>query len=388
MNRAAPAIRVGFFWKASKGRYFLKWKDPDPLSRKYLTRQTDIATRGVRAERAVARLAEALQEELAEKLRRPDADMLWDDFVATYKRDHLAATSEANRYKWDAAAKIFAKVAAREVLGPLRMSDISPRLLVAFETQLRLDVAAGSVGSYMATLRSGLNWAASLEMCRYLPPSRARGRQVQSLPAMRLDPISEESLEAMCDVAHRVVGRSSAESVQDYLRALWLSGCRMQEPLSIHAERRDCHRPLELAGRNPRMCWVSSQKNRRDQIAPITMDFAAHMQKRIFRGGYLYEPRCSTGPIKDRTSLSRLVSDIGKAAGVIAEPGDGDEGYATAKHFRSSFVTRWSLRGMPLERIQKIVRHADINTTRKYYLGDVGGACDFDEAAALLRVAG
>lgn len=388
MNRAAPTARVTFFWKASKGRYFLKWKDPaDPLGRKYQTKQTDITTRGVRAERAAGRLAEAMQDELTERYRRPDGDMLWDDFCSRYKRDHLDSTSEANRYKWDAARKIFEKVAAREIYGLLRMSDITPSLLVAFESQLRLDVAAGSVGSYLATLRSGLNWAASIELMRPLPRLRSRGRQEQELPAMRLEPISEESLQAMLEVCPEVVGRTGAESVQDYLSALWLSGCRMREPLGIHADRRDCHRPFELSGRNPQMCWVSSQKNRRDQIAPITMDFAAHLQARLHRGGYLYVPRGAGGEIRDRTALSRLVSDIGKAAGVIAEPGEPNP-YATAKHFRSSFVTRWSLRGMPLERIQKIVRHRDISTTRRYYLGDVGGACDFDEAASLLRVAG
>jgi integrase len=387
MNRANPQVKVGFFWKASKERYFLKWKDPDPLSHKYLTRQTDITTRGVRAERQVAKLAEALQAELAERMRRPDGDMLWEEFCRRYKRDHLEATSEANRYKWAAARKIFEKVAAREVLGQLRMSDISPRLLVAFESQLRLDVAAGSVGSYMATLRSGLNWAASIELMRPLPRLRSRGRQEQELPAMRLEPISEESLQAMLDACPEIVGKRNAESVQDYLRALWLSGCRMREPLGIHAERRDCHRPLELAGRNPLMCWVSTQKNRRDQIAPITMDFAAHIQARLDRGGFLYVPRSEGGEIRDRTALSNLVSAIGKKAGVIAEPGT-PKPHATAKHFRSSFVTRWSLRGMPLERIQKIVRHRDIATTRKYYLGSTDGACDFDEAKSLLRVAG
>lgn len=386
MNRAAPEIKVGFFWKASRGRYYLKWKDPDPLSRKYLTRQTDVATRGTRAERQVAKLAEALQDELTERMRRPDGDLLWSDFCDRYKRDHLASTSDANRYKWEAARKIFEKVAAREVYGALRMSDISPRLLVAFESQLRLDVSAGSVGSYMATLRSGLNWAASIELMRPLPRLRSRGRQKQELPAMRLEPISKESLQAMLDKCASVVGKQHAESVKDYLEAMWLSGCRMRELLEIHADRRDCHRPFELSGRNPRMCWVSSQKNRKDQIAPITMDFAAHVQKRIWRGGFIYEPRGPIGPIRDRTALSRLVSEIGKAAGVIAEPGTAK--HATAKHFRSSFVTRWSLRGMPLERIQQIVRHQDVATTRKYYLGSTDGACDFDEAKSLIRVAG
>lgn len=387
MNKSNPTVRVGFFWKGSKGCYYLKWKHLDPTIRKHCTRKTDVTSRGVRAERQVAKLAEVLQAELTEKLKRPDADMAWDRFCETYERDHLAHTSAANRYKWAAAKKIFEATAAAEIHGPVRMSDITPRLIVATETRMRIELSSGSVASYMATLRSGFNWAASIELMRYLPPCRSRGRQRHELPAMRLEPISEESLRKMMDTCKLIVGKTNAISVSEYLEALWLSGCRMQEPLGIHAERRDCHRPLELVGRNPRMCWVTSQKNRRDQIAPITMDFASHLMQRIDRGGFVYEPKCETGPVTDRTALSKLVSAIGKKAGVIAEPGAARQ-YATAKHTRSSFVTRWSLRGMPLERIQKIVRHQDVSTTRKYYLGDVDGANDFDEAKSLLRVTG
>jgi hypothetical protein len=163
MNRANPQVKVGFFWKASKERYFLKWKDPDPLSHKYLTRQTDITTRGVRAERQVAKLAEALQAELAERMRRPDGDMLWEEFCRRYKRDHLEATSEANRYKWAAARKIFEKVAAREMLGVCECRDVTP------EAAGRCRVAGPRPMWRLARYRilhgdaafSGLNWAAS-----------------------------------------------------------------------------------------------------------------------------------------------------------------------------------------------------------------------------------
>lgn len=72
-----------------------------------------------------------------------------------------------------------------------------------------------------------------------------------------------------------------------------------------------------------------------------------------------------------------FISDIGKTAGVEVEAGGKT---ATAKHFRSSFVTRWSLRGMPLELIQSMVRHASRSTTERYYLGDVNAAREFDES--------
>jgi hypothetical protein len=58
---------------------------------------------------------------------------------------------------------------------------------------------------------------------------------------MRLEPISEESLQAMLDVCSGDRWQvASAESVQDYLRALWLSG------LQDAGAARDPRRPPRL----------------------------------------------------------------------------------------------------------------------------------------------
>lgn len=284
-----PTVRVGVFWKSSKGRYFLKWQMPGKPNPS--TRQTNITTRNKRSERKAMKLAEALQDELDDQLRGPDSDPLWDDFCDRYKRDHLEDTSIDNLYKWRAARVIFEDVVESEFGRPIRLSDISPLLLASVETEMRSRLAAGSVGSYMATLRGGLSWAAAMELMREMPRRRSRGRQAVELPVMRLEPITEDGLKRMLDACPGIVGKSNAGSVKRYLRALWLSGCRMREPLGIHASRRDCHRPLQLDGPTPCFCWTSDQKNKRDVIARITLDFAADVRL-CLRDGFLYQPRC------------------------------------------------------------------------------------------------
>lgn len=372
-----PHVRVGVTWVTSKGRYFLKWKNP--LTGRYQTQQTEITTRNKRSERKAAGEAEAMEVALRKKYHGSD-DPLWDDFCDDYLADHLSQASRDHRYKWAAARKIFEDVAEETIGTDFRLSDITPRLLSKAQAEMCRRLSPGSVSSYMATLCGGLNWAASLELMRPMPRIRRSGREAGELPAMRLQPICRESLERMLDVSASVVGRGGAESVKDYLRCLWLSGCRMREPLEIHPNLRYCHHPVGLDGSAPRMFWVNSQKNRQDQIRRITLDFAADLREKSQLDRHPYRPRCECGEITGRTALSKIVSAIGKKAGVIAEPPGKT---ATAKHFRSSFVTRWSIRGMPLPLVQEMVRHADRGTTERYYVGDLNGKIDFDETSFL-----
>ncbi len=383
MNHCAPTVRVSAFWKSSKGCYYLKWR---PFgSRSVKTQKTEIITRSKRSKRAADKLADELQSKLNSKLNSGNEGWTWDRFCDRYLTDHLSDTSSDNRYKWSAVCKRVDAVAGRDIQGEFVLSDVSPLFLASVETALRRGIdgfkpiAVGSIPSYMATLRSGLSWAASLELMRYMPPNRRRGRQEQNLPAMRLIPISEESLRKMQDVCPGLVGSRSAASVQEYLEALWLSGCRMREPLGMHATRRDWHYPIGLDTPTPMMSWTSAQKNRRAQVARITNDFASHLRERADRTEAIYQPRCETGEVKDRTALSKLISAIGAKAEVIAEPGSPPK-TATAKHFRSSMVTRWSLRGMPIQLCQEILRHSSETTTRKFYVGDLQGKIDFDES--------
>lgn len=367
-----PTVRVGAFWKSSKGRYFLKIR----VRNSEWTEQTDIDTRSTRSKSKADKQAERRKQELLAKFNQ--SDWTWDDFEERYKKSHLKFTSRDNQHKWNAVSK-FVELAAkenREIGGLLHLSDIKPRFLTDVETLLRSELSAGSIDSYMGTLRGGLNWAASEEMMPPLPRRRKPpGRVDEDLPAYRLIPIDEQSLERMFDVTDTVVGKRHAESVKRYLRALWLSGCRMREPLSIHAFKRDCHRPIELEGSEPKFFWTTNQKNRRAGRHRITLDFAADVRARIDCGGYLYRPTCETGEILSRTALGNVVSAIGEKAEVYAEEGK----TATAKHFRSSFCQRWSSRGMPVKLIQEICRHRSESTTRKYYIGDADDPKPFSE---------
>lgn len=365
--RKVANVRVGVVWVASKGQFLLKWKDPRTL--KYATKTTGINVNTPKNLRKAIKLAEAHQAELMDSFARDPDQTTWEQFRKMYESERLPRTSIHNRRKWKAAAAIFEQSACREVVGPLHLADITPRMLIRFEAHARKTLSAGSIASYSATLRAGLSWAAKVGLMPMLP-ARPPEKEDIELPAMRLRPITGEDLERMEAACAKVAGKAHAQSIADYIRCLWLSGCRLMEPLWIHPFRRDCHHPLVLDGERPMMAWANRQKNRKDQIARITLDFAAFLRPRMDTDQFLFNPTCSTGRIEVASKLSDLISEIGSQAGVIAEPGDPGK-TATAKHFRSSFVTRWALRGMPKDDIRAMARHSSITTTEKYYLAPI-----------------
>lgn len=358
-----PTVRVGVIWRESRSRYFLKWKDP--VSRSVKTRQTDITTRNQKGERAAAKLAAQLQAELQSKLANPDSETTWEEFLRFYADQRLEQTSKDNKIKWRCAVAIFDRVWPRHVHGILYLREITPRLLIYVEEEMAKTLSPSSVLSYSATLRAGLSYAARVGLMPMLPPRPPRTEELE-LPAMRLAPISMESLERMEMAAHKVVGKAHAAGIAEYMRCLWLGGCRLVEPANMSAWRVDMHHPIVLTGARPMFGWASRQKNKRDQIARVTLDFAEFIRARLDRGEYLFRPTCEHGEIVGKHRLSSVIAEIGRIAAVVAEPSIG--GTATAKHFRSSFVTRWARRGMPLQMISEIVRHSSIETTRKYYL--------------------
>ena len=89
--------------------------------------------------------------------------------------------------------------------------------------------------------------------------------------------------------------------------------------------------------------------------------------------GFLFNSTCEHGRIEVDSQLSDLIADIGKKAKVRVDLRR-ETRYATAKHFRSSLATRRSMNGVPIDRVQSILRHASRATTEKHYIAPFGNA--------------
>src|SRR4030095_11343381 len=66
-----------------------------------------------------------------------------------------------------------------------------------------------------------------------------------------------------------------------------------------------------------------------------------------------------------RRAVGKMVSAIGKAANVVVN----DQGKSASAHdLRRAFGQRWAAKVMP-NMLRELMRHADIGTTMKYYVG-------------------
>lgn len=128
---------------------------------------------------------------------------------------------------------------------------------------------------------------------------------------------------------------------------------------------------------------VIREERKRDALLPISPDFAELLLATppADREGLVFgiEGLVRGKPI-DTQRASRIVSDMGEAAKIVVDVNDTRPRldkktgatamvprYATAHDLRRAFGTRWSKRVMPAT-LQKLMRHASIETTMRYYV--------------------
>lgn len=130
------------------------------------------------------------------------------------------------------------------------------------------------------------------------------------------------------------------------------------------------------------------EKTGKDRLTPMAPDFAMWLKERpqSDRSGRVvaplpFDPKRS---MPNATRVSRVISAIGEAAGVIvdSDPRTGEaRKYASAHDLRRSFGFRMA-REVNAHELQEMMRHASITTTMKYYVGqDAERTCESARAA-------
>jgi integrase len=213
-----------------------------------------------------------------------------------------------------------------------------------------------------------LNWAVSQELLRQ-PPKIHRPKGAKGIEkSMHGRPITAEEFERMLR-AVPAVRKSDPDVWTPYLTGLWLTGLRLEESLILSWDP-DEPFSVDLSGRRPRFrIYAEAQKRRKDELLPMTPDFAEFLLKtpQAERSGRVFKLLgLETGrPISEKR-VSRIVSKIGKKAGVVVNKEEGK--YASAHDLRRAFGTRWAKRVMPAV-LKQLMRHASIETTMRYYVG-------------------
>ena len=186
---------------------------------------------------------------------------------------------------------------------------------------------------------------------------------------------------------------SDPEQWERLLTALWLSGLRLAEALTLSWDP-DAPLCVCLAGRRPALrIRAEAQKSNRDEILPITPDFAEFLltTPEAGRSAPVLAPRglLSGKPIVPER-VGAMISKIGKKAGVVVNRESTPRGetvkYASAHDLRRAFGTRWASRVKPAI-LQRLMRHADIQTTLNVY-GHVIERVEFEQESRTCLISG
>lgn len=237
----------------------------------------------------------------------------------------------------------------------------------------------------MAAIIAALNWAVR----RGWLPSVPKIDKVKTakLRAMKGRPITAEEFERMLSCTVDVVGPESAESWRHILRGLWSSGLRLEELMNVSWDDENAIRPIWQKRRLPVLYIPAAmQKNETEEAIPLLPWFDALLQEipEDMRTGWVFNPGSLQGmknrkPSSERPDadwVGRIISRIGKKAGVIVHNGDKSTGraakYASAHDLRRACAERMLDAGVPEEAVTRVLRHANIETTRRHYApGDV-----------------
>jgi integrase len=321
-----------------------------------------------KAERAAAKWEAEVREGRYQKPNR----MAWEAFREYYIDNALAGLADNSVVAYQSTLNAF-----EQHCTPQKLSDLKTERVTEFAAALRKAMLReATVARHLRHLKSIARWASRKGLLPTLPvfdmPKRAKGAK-----AMRGRPITLEEFERMIAATAKVVENAAAESWKFYLRGLWLSGLRLSESLLLQWEDAPGAIVVDFSRKRPMLrIPAEAEKGNQDRLLPMTPDFATLLEAvpererrgRVFK---LLASDATPFPAK-RWNVGRVVSAIGESAGVVVdERAKGEETvrkFASAHDLRRAFGFRWSIRVMPAV-LKELMRHGDIQTTMKYYVG-------------------
>jgi integrase len=366
-------IRVCVVRFDDRKTFQLQWKDP--ITGKKRTQTTDIpSTSGRRGRAAAERIAGELEKKIRDDSGLFPGRVSWDAFRLRYEDEVVPGLAKQTGSK---IATVCNHIEV--ILDPERLEDVNEQRISFFAAAVRKKGAAETtIKSYLAHLRAMLNWAVEQKLLRALPafPKVQRRRSSSGWTPMKGRPITRAEYELMLTAVPQVVGERDAPAWQRYLCGLWLSGLRLRESLELHWDRQGGIVPVfPEEGRPTLFVPADLEKGHADRILPIAPEFALFLLETPIgeRTGpvFLLPSRKGITERLGPRQVSKIVSDIGKEAGVLVHVDAKNPAkvkYASAHDFRRAFGERWAARIMPAQ-LKELMRHESIETTLRYYVG-------------------
>jgi integrase len=329
----------------------------DPISGKQKTKSAGTADEAT----AIGKAA-VWQDELNTGRYQAPSRLTWAEFRKRYEEEKLSTLAERTKVVTRTSLNHLERV-----LNPDKLAKLTTATLSRFQSSLR-DGGMGdtTLAKTLRHIHAALSWGVSMGLLAKMPEMHGP-RRVKGQALMRGRAITEEEFDRMVAAVVKV-RPLDAPAWQRLLRGLWLSGLRLGEALALSW---DLEAPFQadLTGRRPSFrIYGKAQKSGRDEVLPMTPDFAQFLidTPEARRSGYVFKMALERGsnPIGVGKAGAKIAA-IGKKAGVVVNKADGK--FASAHDLRRAFGTRWAKRVMPAV-LKRLMRHSSIGTTMAYYV--------------------
>lgn len=306
--------------------------------------------------------------------------MAWADFRLRYSELQLSTlrekTVDAAESRLDIAERILKPRNLADVANSEALHELQSKLLAGDEG--KGPRAAYTVRNYMAAVVASLNWASTMGWLPAVP--KIRKVKVAKLRQMKGRPITRKEYKAMLAAVADVVGIEAAPSWKYLLRALWESALRLDEIMHLHWSDARYIVAKWKRGELPILAIPATmQKNETEESIPLLPGFEKLLLEtpQPQRFGWVVNPmslqtmlgRSVRQQRADAEWIGKVITRIGKAAGVAVRPavGDDEAKWASAHDLRRSCAARLVAAGIPEREVARVLRHASIETTRKHY---------------------
>lgn len=332
-----------------------------------------------------ATLVLGLPETDSGKLAGPG--MSWDDFREEYTNSHVSKMRRRSAAHTESRLDLSERIVKPRSLQDMvdRLDTLQNKLLAGAES--RYDPprarATATVRSHMRSVIAALNWAAMAPRCWVSSVPKIELVSIEEADDMKGRPIGGEEVDRLLAAVPKVVGDLAADSWRYLLRGVLASGLRLNELLNISWDISHTIQPIWRKGALP-VLWFPAhlQKNKRKQEIPLCpwLERLLEETPRENRHGWIFNPmtlqyRVGRPPRSERLQADRvgkIITKIGKRAGIIVDEGNPRTGagpkYASCHDLRRTFATKLYESDLPPELIRKLMRHADIRTTERFYL--------------------
>ena len=353
----------------------LRWIDP-------ATGRPKFKSSGKRKKKEAERAAAALEHDLREGKLATNARMNWQDFVVKFSEQVLPGRAVKTRAMVETVFN-----AVDRLVKPERLGSLTATRLDEFAALLRKEgKAEPTIKTYLAHLRGSLAWAAKLKWIRAVPEFPDTLRVAKGDGGMKGRPVTGEEFWKLLKATRKVVGPKAAKHYRRLLVGLWWSGLRLGEALALRWDGMSAGLVVDMTGRRPMLrIDAAAEKGNRDRLLPLAPEFCrllARVPADRRRGKVFSVPHPSTGRPLPCDQVSKVISAIGKAAGVKVrskikskiDPATGERGpvevvkFASAHDLRRSFGERWAERVLP-KVLMELMRHESIGTTMRFYVG-------------------